>query len=58
MTPPKLGWVHININVSNLENAIAFYQKLGFSVIIPGIPYLGIEKEVIRTVPKEQSNGV
>jgi len=41
-TPPSLSWGHININVSNLENAIAFYRKLGFSTLLPGIPYLGL----------------
>jgi catechol 2,3-dioxygenase-like lactoylglutathione lyase family enzyme len=39
---PKFGWGHININVSNLEDAIGFYQKLGFEMFIPGIPYLGL----------------
>ncbi len=37
-----LSWGHININVSDLERAIAFYEKLGFEVFIPGIPYLGL----------------
>ena len=39
---PSLSWGHININVSNLDQSIAFYQKLGFSVLLPGIPYLGL----------------
>jgi catechol 2,3-dioxygenase-like lactoylglutathione lyase family enzyme len=38
----KLAWGHININVSNLERSIAFYQHLGFQVFIPAIPYLGL----------------
>ncbi len=37
---PALSWGHININVSCLEDSIAFYQKLGFSLLLPGIPYL------------------
>ena len=37
---PALSWGHININVSNLDESIAFYQKLGFSMFLPGIPYL------------------
>ena len=37
---PDLSWGHININVSCLEDSIAFYQKLGFSLLLPGIPYL------------------
>ena len=39
---PEFAWGHININVSNLEHSIAFYEKLGFEVLIPGIPYLGL----------------
>jgi catechol 2,3-dioxygenase-like lactoylglutathione lyase family enzyme len=39
---PKLAWGHININVSNLERSITFYQKLGFQLFIPAIPYLGL----------------
>jgi len=40
--PPVLSWGHININVSNLDESIAFYQKLGFSMLLPGIPYLDL----------------
>lgn len=39
---PALSWGHININVSNLDESIAFYRKLGFSVLLPGIPYLDL----------------
>ncbi|MFQ3323550.1 MAG: catechol 2,3-dioxygenase-like lactoylglutathione lyase family enzyme [Pseudomonadales bacterium] len=39
---PKFSWGHININVSNLERSIAFYQKLGFQQFISAIPYLGL----------------
>lgn len=39
---PSLSWGHININVSNLDESIAFYQKLGFSILLPGIPYLDL----------------
>ncbi|MEH6571304.1 MAG: VOC family protein [Halioglobus sp.] len=38
----KFAWGHININVSNLERSITFYQKLGFQLFIPAIPYLGL----------------
>lgn len=41
-TSPSLSWGHININVRNLDDAIAFYRKLGFSMLLPGIPYLGL----------------
>lgn len=42
---PKFGWGHININVRNLDHSIAFYQKLGFEIFIPAIPYLGLSLE-------------
>jgi catechol 2,3-dioxygenase-like lactoylglutathione lyase family enzyme len=38
----RFGWGHININVGDLDASIAFYQKLGFEVFIPGIPYLDL----------------
>jgi catechol 2,3-dioxygenase-like lactoylglutathione lyase family enzyme len=39
---PRLSWGHVNVNVSHLERSVAFYEKLGFEVLIPGIPYLGL----------------
>ena len=45
---PTFGWGHININVSNLEDSIEFYETLGFQVLIPGIPYLGMSREEMR----------
>jgi predicted lactoylglutathione lyase len=33
----SLSWGHININVSNLDTSIAFYEKLGFEIFITGI---------------------
>lgn len=37
-----LGWGHINVNVTDLDRAVAFYGKLGFDMFIPAIPYLGL----------------
>jgi len=42
---PKLSWGHININVSNLEQSIEFYRKLGFEIFIPAVPYLGMTSD-------------
>jgi catechol 2,3-dioxygenase-like lactoylglutathione lyase family enzyme len=42
---PRFAWGHININVSNLDRSIEFYEKLGFELFIPGIPYLGLTAE-------------
>ena len=39
---PRFNWGHINVNVRNLERSIEFYNKLGFEVFIPGIPYLAL----------------
>ena len=58
MATPNLSWGHININVSNLETSIAFYEKLGFSLLIPGVPYLGITKDERADIPPEQSRAL
>ena len=58
MTTPNLSWGHININVSNLDTSIAFYKKLGFSLLIPGVPYLGIGKDSSSEIPADQSNAL
>jgi predicted lactoylglutathione lyase len=50
---PKFTWGHININVSNLERSIEFYEKLGFEVFIPSIPYLGLKSEAVTQVIPE-----
>ena len=54
MTTPNLSWGHININVSDLDTSIAFYEKLGFSLLIPAVPYLGIEKDITLKIPAKQ----
>jgi predicted enzyme related to lactoylglutathione lyase len=43
--PARLRWGHININVSDLDASINFYEKLGFGVYIPSIPYIGLTAE-------------
>ncbi len=58
MATPNLSWGHININVSNLDDSIAFYEKLGFSLLIPGVPYLGIKKDVGTEIPADQSKAL
>ncbi|MEH6910478.1 MAG: VOC family protein [Oceanicoccus sp.] len=56
---PRLGWGHININVSNLDRSIEFYKKLGFDVMIPAIPYLDLAgKEVSRPIPKAAAHAL
>lgn len=41
-------WGHINVNVSDLERSIAFYELLGFEVFMPAIPYFGLERSEAR----------
>ena len=41
----KLRWGHININVSDLDSSIEFYEKLGFEIYKPSIPYTGLTVE-------------
>ncbi|MCR9260115.1 MAG: VOC family protein [Pseudomonadaceae bacterium] len=38
----RLSWGHINVNVTRLEDSVAFYELLGFTVLMPGIPYLNL----------------
>lgn len=58
MTTPNLSWGHININVSDLDTSIAFYEKLGFRLLIPGVPYLGIGKDLGTEIPAKQSKAL
>ena len=45
-----LSWGHININVTDLERSIAFYDKLGFREFLPSIPYLGLSRKAHKAV--------
>ena len=38
-----LQWRHINVNVSDLDRSITFYETLGFEVYRPAIPFLKLE---------------
>ena len=58
MTKANLSRGHININVSDLDRSIAFYELLGFSLLIPGVPYLGIGKDSAAEIPEQQSNAL
>ncbi|MCZ6852341.1 MAG: VOC family protein [Gammaproteobacteria bacterium] len=52
---PRFAWGHININVSNLDRSIEFYEKLGFEVFIPAIPYLGLTTQAGAAAMPEAS---
>ena len=41
----KLSWGHINLNVTDLDASVDFYERLGFEVFMPAIPYLGLSIE-------------
>ena len=45
-------WGHINVNVADLDLSITFYEKLGFELFRPGIPYLGLEDKEARSMPE------
>ena len=50
----RLSWGHINLNVRDLEASFAFYEGLGFEILMPSIPYMGILREgEPRPVPAE-----
>ena len=36
------AWGHLNVNVSDLARSIAFYERLGFSLMLDEIPHLGL----------------
>ena len=57
--PEPLRWGHINLNVSELDRAIAFYQLLGFEVLLDGIPYLSLNAEKgFERLPEEAADAL
>lgn len=54
----RLRWGHININVANLDVAMEFYQKLGFEVFIPGIPYLNLRTDREAAIPAQAAHAL
>lgn len=49
---PSFLWGHININVTDLDASITFYEKLGFTPFLPGIPYLNLASQTRAEVPE------
>ena len=54
----RLHWGHININVASLDVAMEFYQKLGFKVFIPGIPYLNLRTNREAAIPAQTARAL
>ena len=54
----RLRWGHININVASLDVAVEFYQKLGFEVFIPGIPYLKLRTDREAVIPAQTARAL
>ena len=48
----RFRWGHININVANLDLSTSFYEKLGFELFRPDIPYLSLEAKEARAMPE------
>ena len=54
----RFHWGHININVASLDVAMEFYQKLGFEVFIPGIPYLDLRTDHEAAIPAQTARAL
>ncbi len=52
------SWGHININVSDLDRSVKFYQQLGFEVFLPSIPYLALNQETSNQVSAEAAEAL
>ena len=56
---PRFRWGHININVRDLDRSIVFYKSLGFEIMIPAIPYLGIDQsEAHQSLPDDAATAL
>ena len=50
----RFSWGHININVRDLDVSVEFYRKLGFEILLPGIPYLALSNDSdLRALPHD-----
>ncbi|MEM1248760.1 MAG: VOC family protein [Acidobacteriota bacterium] len=56
-TPPLI-WGHLNVNVSDLERSISFYETLGFEIFRSGIPYLGLVRQELRPLPASMTRAL
>ena len=57
--PQPLSWGHINLNVSDLDRSVAFYQLLGFEMLLEGIPYLSLSAaEGFDRLPAEAADAL
>lgn len=54
----RFGWGHININVSDLDASIRFYETLGFEQFIAGIPYLDLSTEHPKVMPADTATAL
>ena len=54
----RFRWGHININVANLDLSTSFYEKLGFELFRPDIPYLGLEAKESIAMPEKSEQAL
>ena len=48
----QFSWGHVNVNVSDLDRSVAFYELLGFREFMPAIPYLGLTRGELAPLPQ------
>lgn len=44
VAPMRASWGHLNVNVTDLERSIEFYERLGFTIMADEIPHLGLSR--------------